>query len=163
MSDKEESPLKKIKDKYKEYQARYNLPSFEQLNEDFYLEKVAETETDLLVREIRKFMADRLFNYLRFVESILNPVNSPMFVFSVTKTLTQKDKETLSEIYKKLAEREIEVVELDIEFNEQKEAQFIRSSFELWQGIKRDMKGVVETIKKNWNNKTENSGKGYFG
>lgn len=158
-----ESNLQELKENYKEIQEKYNLPAFERLNEDFHIEKIAENETELLIREVRKFMADRLFNYLRFIESFLNPVNVPMFVFSVIKIITPKEKEKLTEIYKKLAKIEVDLIELDIQFSEQKEAQFIKESYKIWQDIKEDMLKIVEMIKNNWDNKNETNNKGYFG
>jgi len=88
----EENNLENLKEDYKEIQKKYDLPEFERLNEDFQIEKLAEIETDFLVREIRKFMADKFMNYLRFIESILNPVNVQMFVFLLLSQLEKKKK-----------------------------------------------------------------------
>ena len=159
----EEKSLEDFKKRYREIQSKYELPEFEELNDFFQVEKAAENETDFLLREIRKVIADRLFNYARFVESLLNPVNVPMFVFSIVKTFDVKEKEILEEIYKKLAKREIDLVELDVDSTEEKEAKFIRESFELWKEIKRDFLKVVEVIRKNWDVESEEGKKDYFG
>ncbi len=157
------SDLENLKKNYKEIQGEYNLPNFEKLNEDFHIEKLSEIETDFLVREIRKFMADKFSNYLRFIEAILNPVNSPIFVFSVVKSVGVEEKKKLTEIYKKLAKIEIELIGLDIKFIEEKEVEFIKQAYEIWQEIKEDMLSIFEVVKKNWDNKSEVNGKGYFG
>jgi len=155
--------LENLKKAYQKVQEKYDLPDFEKLNEDFQIEKLSEIETDFLLREIRKLIADRFFNYARFVESLLNPVNVSMLVFSVIKTLDVKGKERLTEIYKKLAKREIELIELDINSTEEKEAEFIKESYRLWQDIKKDFLSIIKIVKKNWDNKSEVNGKGYFG
>jgi len=157
------SDLENLKKNYKEIQGEYNLPNFEKLNEDFHIEKLSEIETDFLVREIRKFMADKFSNYLRFIEAILNPVNSPIFVFSVVKSVGVEEKKKLTEIYKKLAKIEIELIGLDIKFIEEKEVEFIKQAYEIWQEIKEDMLSILRVVKKNWDNKSEVNGKGYFG
>jgi len=159
----EEHNLKTLKEDYKQIQAKYNLPEFDELNDDFNIEKLSEIETESLVREIRRMIADRFYNYLRFVESILNPVNSPMFIFSIVKILTIKEKEKLTEIYKKLAKKEIDLIELDVKFDEQKEITFIKESYKIWQDIKEDMLDIIEVIKQNWDNKLDKNNKGYFG
>ena len=82
-----ESDLENLKKDYEKIQRKHGLPSFQELNEDFQIEKVAEVETDFLVREIRKFMADKFSNYLRFIEAVLQPVNTPMFIFSIIKSI----------------------------------------------------------------------------
>ncbi len=159
----ERGNLERMKIDYEEIRKKYNLPGFQELNEDFCIEKVAESETDFLVREIRRYVADKFVNCLRFVESILNPVNVPMFVFSVTKIITEKEKEKLREIYKKMAKREVELIGLDIKFSEEKEAEFINTSYKIWQEIKTELSGVIEFIKSNLDNKIEGAGEGYFG
>ncbi len=93
--------LGQLKNNYKIFQEEYNLPSFEKLNEDFQIEKAAESETDFILREIRRCITDKFFNYLRFVESILTPVNAPMFVFAITKTIGTKDREKLMDALRK--------------------------------------------------------------
>ena len=132
----DESKLQELKESYLEIQKQYSLPVFEEINKDFQIEKLADTETDILVREVRKFMAEKFSNYLRFIETLLHPTNVPMFVFAIVKTLKSDDKEKLSEIYKKLAQMEVQLVELDVNFSEDKEVEFIKDNFKIWQEIK---------------------------
>jgi len=155
--------LTKLKEDYEKLRKRHNLPSFKELNEDFQIEKAAETETEILIREVRRFVGDKLMNYMRFIESLLNPVNVPMFIFSIIKLIDAEEKKRLSEIYKKLMKKEIKFIELDLEFNEEKEAQFIKDSYELWQEIKKDMLRIMDKINKRWDDKFEANSKGYFG
>ncbi len=154
--------LEKLKIEYLELHKKHGLPSFKEMNEDFYIEKIAENETDILIREVRRMVGDRLANYMRFIENLLNPVNVPMFVFSVIKLIGVEEKNKLQEIYKKLIQNEIKFVERDLEFEENKEAEFIRQSYELWQEIKKELANILEKVDKNWGTKTEESSKGYF-
>jgi hypothetical protein len=161
-NDKEKS-LEDLKSEYKKIQERFNLPSFVELNRDFQIEKIAGCETDFLIREVKRFIAEKFSNYLRFIEAILNPVNTPMFIFSLIKSLSLEDKKRLSEIYKKMAKNEIRAIDTDINFSEEKDADFIKESFNLWQEIKKEMKDVIEIVKKNWDNDFGANNKGYFG
>lgn len=163
MKEKKYSLLELKKD-YKKFQEKYNLPSFERLNEDFGIEKAVEVETDLLLREIRKIISDKLYNYLRFIESILNPVNVHIFIYSIIKSIGKQEKEKFSEIYKKLAQMEITLFEIEVFYSEKKEAEFIKDSYKLWQEIKKDVQEITEVIKKNWDvSKFESNDKKYFG
>ena len=58
--DKEGS-LEDFKKDYAEIQGKYDLPNFEEMNDFFQIEKAAENETDFMLREIRKQIADRFF------------------------------------------------------------------------------------------------------
>lgn len=155
--------LENLKKEYSKFQEKYSLPGFEEMNADFNIERLSEVDTDFLLREVRKTVSDRLFNYLRFVESLLNPANVPMFVYSIVKTFDVQDKEKLTEIYKKLAKREVDLIKLDVSSVEEEEAAFIKDSYALWQEIKKDTLEIVETIKKNWDAEPDSDKKNYFG
>ena len=155
--------IEKLKGEYEKLEKKHKLPGFKELNEDFHIEKIAESETDILIREVRKFVGDRLANYMRFVENLLNPVNAPMFIFSFIKLMEPEDKKRLSEIYKELMKKEINFIEIDLEFNEENEAQLIKDSYKFWQTVKKDMLKILEKIKKKWDDKSETNNKGYFG
>lgn len=160
---KEESKLKELKKEYLKIEKKYKLPSFNKLNEDFHIEKAADTETDFLIREIRKMVSDKPYNYLRFVETLINPVNAPMSLMSVIKILGEVEKNKLTEIYKKLVKNEVMLIETDINFSEEKEAEFIKETYKVWQEIKKDFAEVFKAINKNWDNKSEGNSKKYFG
>jgi len=155
--------LKQLKIDYEKLQKKYGLPSFQEMNEDFSIEKIAETETDIPIREVRRMVGDRLMNYMRFIENLLSPVNVPMFIFSIIKLIGPEEKNKLSEIYKKLIQNEIKFVERDLEFDETEEAKFINESYKLWQEIKKELVKIFGKVEKNWGTKTEENSKGYFG
>ena len=155
--------LDSLKENYEILKIKYNLPLFNQLNEDFQIEKITESETEFVLKEIRKYITDKFFSYLRLIESIVSPSNAPMFVFAITKTLGVKEREKLVELYKKIARIEIDVLELDLTYLEEAEAEAIKKYYSLWQNIKKELIEIVEVIQKNWDNKIEDNGKGYFG
>lgn len=162
MTEKE-SRLEILKKNYKKLQEKYDLPGFDELNKDFQIEKAAEIETDYLLREVKRFITDKFSDYLKFIEGILHPVSVPIFVFSLIKTLGIEEKRKLEEIYKELAKKGVEIIELDITFSEEKEARFIKDSYKLWNDIKKDILHIIDKIKSNWDNKFEVNNKGYLG
>lgn len=158
-----ESSLEEMKKDYLVLQKKYKLPSFQQLNEEFDIEKVAEHETDCLVREVRKAIMDKVIAYLRFVEMLLNPSNAPMFFFALVKGLTSDDKRALDRIYEKLGSFEIDVIELDCHYVEKDEAEFINKMIKEWRGIADEMLKLAETLRRNWSQKSRKGDKGYLG
>jgi hypothetical protein len=121
--EEEKTCLDILKEEYS--QLGSDLPEFDSLNLDFQIEKLSEMETDYLAREIRKFVVEKFSSYLKFIESLLNPVNSSMIVFSIIKALNKEDKEKLIGIYKKLAKFELEVLKLDLDYSENQEIDFL--------------------------------------
>ena len=59
--------------------------------------------------------------------------------------------------------KEVKFIEIDLEFNEEKEAQLIRDSYRFWQDAKKDMLKILEKINKKWDDKSETNNKGYYG
>jgi hypothetical protein len=159
----EKDNLEELRNIYLELQEKHNLPGFEEMNKDFGIEKLDCEKVELIIREIRRFIADKMLNYMRLIETILNPSNAPMFIFSLVKTFETKDKEVLNEIYKKLAKFELDLIILDAEYSEEKECDFIRNSFEMWQKIKKDLLNIFEAVKSNWDKEKLKQSKGYFG
>jgi hypothetical protein len=158
----DESKLAKLKKDYKKLQEKYKLPSFEKLNEDFGIERASDSESDFTLKEIRKQISEKVYNYLRLVETLINPVNAPMSIMSIVKAFGVAEKEKLVEIYKKLVKSEWELIAIDLEFSEKKEAEFIREIYGIWQGVKKDVVEVIDAVSKNWERKTQNTNRKYF-
>lgn len=155
--------LDNLKKEYKKIQEKYSLPEFDELNKEFMIEKIVESETDYLIREVRKHVAERLYSYLRFTETMLNPQNAHLFMFSIIKTMDEEDKKKVSDIYKKLAENEIKMVKIDIIFDEEKEAEFIKNSYNLWKEVSKEIFSIIEKAEKKLDDKFDAPNKGYFG
>lgn len=158
-----ESSLEKLKQDFIPLQIKYNLPNFYELNKEFQIERVSDVETDFILREMRKYVSDKLQNYLRFVEAILNPTEASMFVFMIVKSVNSDEKKKFTEIYKKLAKINFDFVELDVEYSEEKEAEFLIRSYKLWNEIKKDLSESCNSISKNWGNGIEFSKTDYLG
>lgn len=162
MAEKEKT-LAELKKRYEPYVLKHKLPPFHDVNRDFEVERIYERETDFLMREVRKVMMDKVLGYLRFVELLLNPTNAPLFFFGLVKSMGQDDRKALEKIYTKLGEFEIDVIALDNDYSDDKEASFIKKIFKDWQEIKSDLKSIVASLRSGWNQKTEKKEKGYMG
>lgn len=159
----EKHNLELLKERYFEIQKKHNLPSFEELNQEFGIEKTEIEKFDILIREIRKYVADKLLNYLKFIETILNPSNASMVIFSIIKALGEDEKKKFTEIYKKIAKIELDLIELDISFNEEKEAEFIKKGHILWKEISKDLMAIMDKVKENWDKESTKSGSSFVG
>lgn len=166
MSEKEDkeqkNDLEDLKKAYEEIRIKHELPLFEKINEDFHIEKIAGTETDYLIREIRRFMSDKIQNYLRFMETMINPVNAPLFILSLIKNVEEKEKKILSEIHSKLSKIQTSLIELDLKYSEEKEVKFIKENYENWQKIKEELLEIISSLNEKKEKKTRGNNT-YFG
>ena len=147
-----ENPIIELIDKYKPLKEKYQLPEFSKINELFDIEDI-DPESEFILRKIRRTIADKIANYLRFTEIIINPSNAPMFFFKLLKRLTSEDKEGLSKIYESLGNAEIKMLSLDIEYNESEEAKFIN---EMCKAFTTEIKDEFQKTIEKLNNGEEN-------
>lgn len=163
MEDKEKKDsIEKIKEKHAILKKKYSLPEWNELNREFGIEKIDE-DSEFILREIIHLIADRIQNYMRFIENILNPSNASIFTFSLVKLIDEEKRKKLSENYKKISEIELKLIKLDLNATEENEAEFIEYSFKSWKLIKKDLYELITFIEDNWESKPEQTKKDYFG
>lgn len=154
--------LDELKEEYKKFRSKYQLPEFRELNKFFDIEDI-DVETDFLLRKIRRVIADRIGGYLRFIETILNPCNAPMFFFKLLKKLDNTDKDALTRVYETMGNFEIQLVSLDLDYNEGKEVEFIKAIYkEFNENSRLKLLNVVNKLSNGESKKRESSGS-YFG
>jgi hypothetical protein len=123
---KERGNLKHVRESYEKIKAKYGLPEFSFMNENFEIENIDARETELFVKMMRKHITEKIFYVLRSLEIFLNAQNAPLFMFDIIKSLTAPDKELIRDLYKRMAQYEIEAFGLEAQYNEKKEAEFIK-------------------------------------
>jgi len=155
--------LSELKKKYEKLRKKYSLPSFEDMNKDFEIEKLQEKNTETLSRDIRRAMAERSFAYLKFVEMLMNPSSAPMFFLALVKSLNNTEKKLVEELYLELGKFEIKSIALDNDYDESKDAEFIKNFHNRWQKIKKKFARVMDSIEEAWERKVEKRDKGYLG
>jgi hypothetical protein len=157
------STIVELKEAYLPFMEKYSLPGFTDLNRVFDIEDI-DTETEFFIRKIRRLISERMVAYLRFVEMVLNPSIAPMFFFTAIKKLDNGDKERLMSIQDSLGKFEIEVIELDIDYNEQKEAEFINKIYTFFNNeLKCDLLMLVHKLGNGKDQKKCSDSDTYFG
>jgi len=155
------SDLEKLKIVYEGFKDKYNLPEFSQLNSVFDLEDV-DLESDCFLRKVRRAVSEKIVGHLRFIETILNPSNAPMFFFRLLKNVEQEDKEFLNRQLDELSIFEIELIKLDLEYDELKEAEFIKKSYIWFFESKERFSKFLDKLMKH-HKSSENNSKSYLG
>ncbi len=161
--DKEIDYLKKLKENYEPLRKKYSLPSFDELNEDFMIEQIADSDTDFLIREIRRHVADKISNILRVLDILISPSNTPMFLIPAIRAISKEDKCILEKIYAALSKNAFSCVKMDLSYSLDEEVKYIKDSYLFWKSIKGDLYKVFENIELNWDKKSEKSNSCYFG
>jgi len=162
--EKKPNSLEKLKQEYEKLREKYGLPGFTYMNENFEIESVAGEETELLIKRIRKQVTEKIYYYLRTLETFMNPQNSPMFIFDIIKSFGNYEQELIKNLYKKLAGFEINFFGLEIVYSEKKEADFVKKIAEEWPEINKNLEKIHEAMKNNYNkDNSKKTSKSYVG
>jgi hypothetical protein len=162
--EEERDSLERLKSEYKVIAEKFSLPSFEEMNKEFQIEKICGVETDYLVREVARMVSEKLSDFLKFIESLIHPVDGSILVFSILKTLGNEERGILKELYKEIAKIELKMIKLGLFFEEEKEAEFIREGAILWDKVKTKLIKIFDSVEENWEKdfKINGSSSGYF-
>jgi len=164
MTKEEKNKLDEIKKEYSKFNKKYKLPDFHKLNTIFDIEDI-DINTEFFLRRLRRSIAERISGYLRFIEIILNPSNAPMFFFKLVRKLEVSDRENLMSLYEKISKFELDMIELDLEYDEIKEAKFINKAYELFSNeVKNELLNIIKKLGngEGFSSKENNAGS-YFG
>ena len=153
--------LKDLKREYEKLESKHKLPNFEELNRDFEIDKL-DKQSDKTLRAIRKIIMEKIDNSMRFLEMLINPMNTPRMYLSYINSMTHDDRKVIDNIYSSLADLSIISLELEIDTTEENEASLIKRVFNKWQELKGGFKQIITNIKmpKNSVSKKERN---YFG
>lgn len=155
--------LENIKKEYKPLQKKYSLPEFEKLAEDFDVERAVYRETSFILRDIRRFIAERMSSYLSLFEVMVNPAGPPAFFFLIMKNLKPEELKEIKQIYDVLAKIQIRMIKTDIIYDEKLEAEMIKSSYDEWQDVKLKIREIIEDFEKKLEHVSEDEKRGYVG
>lgn len=158
-----ERSLEYVKNEYEKLAKKFDLPKFDKLVEDFDSDKILEKEGEILIRDIRRTMNDKLSAYLHLFETLLNPSSPPLFVLTFLKNISDENRKLIKETYKELSKMQLTNMKLDTVYEEKNEAEFIQSSFNSWQNIKKKTYTLFGDFEKEFERNSETKEKSYFG
>jgi hypothetical protein len=148
---------------YNELKKEHDIPEFNKLAQDFDIEKIQDKETTFLLREIRRAINEKISAYIQLFETLINPNAPPMFVFSILRNISTKDKDTIKQTYKTLSKTQIEIMKLDTIYNEKQEAKFINDTFNTWQELKPTIHKLIEDFEASFETDDTTKKRSYFG
>ena len=135
-------------DKYRKMQDKFDLPQLNVLKETF---KFDIEESDGLFDQIRTGISDRLF---AFTERIIEPVIAGCDSYSCMfeqEMLTERERQKLFDIYKKIQVLKWENNLLMIHHDEQRTAAWVKKTWNLWNlEIEKELSLVCKKLSNSW-------------
>lgn len=152
-----------VKEKYDELREKYVLPSFDDLNNLFDVDKL-NRDSQHVARDIRRIIMDKILDNLRMVEMLLNPSNAPPMFLQFIKKVSYNERILFSAVYRRLVVLELYSIELEVSaYSIENEVKFIDLAYKTWKELLPDWKMIVEVMKNNVESPAGRRQRDYFG
>lgn len=140
-----------IEKQYNELRKKFKLPEFKDIDFEFELSDLE--ETNFLLRAIIRRIAEKLDFYTTMIEEVLQPDTSNLYAMHETRFFDQNEKNKMYDLYRKLMDFNRQSIEISLKHNEKDEADFINNFFEEWKNLKEELLKFVKKMRDSW--KTE--------
>ncbi len=153
-----------IEKKYEEMSKKYDLPEFSEIDGEFEISDV--DDSNFILRGIIRKMTDRADYFASILEEILHPDMGGIHSMHETRFFGDIEKKQMFDLYKALMHLNRSAMETSLLASEREEANFIKSFYSEWKTIKIQLLGYVRQLKSSWRIDTdikEELGLGYLG
>ena len=144
---------KETEKQYNELKKKYKLPDFKELDFEFEISDME--ETNFLLRGIVRRISERLDFYTTMLEEILQPDTAKLYAMHESRVFEEEDKMKMFEFYRKLMILSRHSVEISLMSSEKEEASFINGFMSGWGKIKEELLSCVKRMKDSWNAEAE--------
>ncbi len=149
--------MKNLKANYESLAKKYTLPNYDTINEEFellYIGKLAEIIHPLAF--IRRRINDRIGSVCSFLQGILQPNPGSMVAIEESSFFSKDEKQKdIQELLKELMYYLRESYDLDLNINEEKDAEYINEFYSRWEKIKPKILKLSEKLKGGWKKETK--------
>ncbi|MBR9676274.1 hypothetical protein GOV05_04660 [Candidatus Woesearchaeota archaeon] len=132
---------------YNSYKNKYGLPSLDELEKAFG--KISVGDDSFFLVEVRNKIVDKIDHFSSLLSEVIDPDTNIKGMYE-TKALSDDNRRELYETYKKLMKSSRESEILNLSYEEELEAEFIKSFFEEWQEISLVLKKHLEILMLAW-------------
>ena len=141
-------PIKELEKQYSELKKKFKLPEFKEVDNEFELSDL--DETNFLLRSIVRRIAEKLDFYSTMLEEILQPDTSNLYAMHEIRHFDDNEKKQMYELYIKLMSSNRKSIEVSLIHNEKEEVDFISSMFNEWKILKNELLKFVMKMRASW-------------
>jgi hypothetical protein len=140
-----------LKLKIKEAFKKHNL-NFEEIDNEF---EIADTfyskrTNDHFLRNTRRVIVDMLFSYINYLHNFIAPNSQSVILMQESEFFTDSEKDEIDEIMKKIMLINRSSLNMELEKNEAKDAEFITKTISEWKTIRPAIIKITNTLVDNW-------------
>ena len=140
-----------VKKEYESLRKKYDLPDYDKLDNEFeflYIGEIKEIRFPL--RFIRRRINDKIALICNMVQTLLQPNPGSIINLQESSFLSKEDKLRYTQLLKDLMETERTSLRLDFDFDERKDANFIKEAFKKWNEYKQEIVKLTDKLIEGW-------------
>ena len=146
--------MEELKKEYNQLKKKYNLPDFEQMDEEFEIRAIEMYRSGILIKALLRAINNKLSIFMNYLESIVNGQPQHIHALIEIKNTTDSEKEEMYEHYKKISILLHENLVFDLK-PEKEIAKQINKNWKEWKAIKEKEIKLLEIITDAWRRKEE--------
>ena len=140
-----------LKKEYESLKKKYNLPDYDGLDNEFELLYVGEIkEIKFPLRFIRRRINDKIAMVCNMIQTLLQPNPGSVINLQEASFLDKEEKNKYSELLKNLMIIERTSLALDLNFDENGDAEFIKDNYKGWLEAKDDIMKLTDKLIDGW-------------
>lgn len=149
--------LKDLPKAYESLQKKYSLPAYADLNHEFELLYVSAllASLDFPLRFIRRRMADRLGSAVNYLQALLQPNPASLVLMKESSFFSGEEKSKMGELLQHMVTLERTSFVLDLQGDEQQDAQYIKETFKRWVALKKTYTTFIARLPEHWKQQEE--------
>ena len=137
--------VNEIEKEYNKLPKKYRLPKFKELNNEF---EIGDLEnTSFLLRNVLRKIAEKLEFYANLINDVMQPDTSSLSSMHETRFFTDEEKNDMYSLFKKLMKTYRSIIELVLDNDEKKQAEFLNKFFKDWMSIKKEILSYLGKMK----------------
>lgn len=133
---------------YNELRKKHRLPEFREINFEFEISDLE--ETNFLLRAVLRRIIERLDFYTTMMEEVLQPDTSNLYAMHEMRSFNDSEKKQMYELYTKLMSLNRMSIEVSLERDEKGEAEFVSNAFAEWKILKEELLKFVRKMRASW-------------
>ncbi len=142
-----------IEKQYSELRKRVNLPEFRELDSEFEISDLE--DTNFLLRAVIRRIAEKLDFYSTMLEEILQPDTSNLYAMHETRFFDEEEKKRMYDLYSRLMDFNRMSIEVSLKHSEKDESEFVSRFFSEWKSLKQELLGYVKAMRESWKKQTD--------
>lgn len=151
-----------IEKEYIKLSKKYKLPKFKEIDSEFEISNL-ENER-FLIKNILRRIEEKLDFYIEVIGNLVHPDPSSLSTMYEVRYFSDDEKNDMYMLFKKLMKANRNIIELILENNEKREADFLNKFYNQWLIMKKDLVSHIGNMKESWEKEsTIEEDLGYFG